>query len=118
MSNDTFIHQKMITYLGNKRKLIPEIESIIQEVCQVLKKDKLNLLDGFAGSSVVSRLFTKYADDLYSNDEGILKEEDFHELFKDHTVKIYEIDYDVYKGSRNLKERDNKVKERMYLIQN
>ena len=65
---DTFIHQKMITYLGNKRKLIPEIESILQEVCQVLQKDKLNLLDGFAGSSVVSRLFTKYADKLYSND--------------------------------------------------
>ena len=39
---DTFIHQKMITYLGNKRKLIPEIESILQEVCQTLKKDKLN----------------------------------------------------------------------------
>ena len=37
MSNDTFIHQKMITYLGNKRKLIPEIESILQEVCQTLK---------------------------------------------------------------------------------
>ena len=68
MSNDTFIHQKMITYLGNKRKLIPEIESILQEVCQTLKKDKLNLLDGFAGSTVVSRLFTKYADELYSND--------------------------------------------------
>ena len=65
---DTFIHQKMITYLGNKRKLIPEIENILQEVCQTLKKKKLNLFDGFAGSSVVSRLFTKYADHLYSND--------------------------------------------------
>ena len=62
---DTFIHQKMITYLGNKRKLIPEIENILQEVCQTLKKKKLNLFDGFAGSSVVSRLFTKYADHLY-----------------------------------------------------
>ena len=44
------------------------------------------------------------------NDEGILKEDDFHRLFKDYNVKTYEIDYDVYKGSRNLKERDNKVK--------
>tara|TARA_B100000214_G_C23967072_1_gene628273 strand:- start:1481 stop:2587 length:1107 start_codon:yes stop_codon:yes gene_type:complete len=68
MSNDNFINQKMITYLGNKRKLIPEIETILQEVCKVLKKKKLNLLDGFAGSSVVSRLFTKYANHLYSND--------------------------------------------------
>ena len=51
------------------------------------------------------------------NDEGILKEDDFHKLFKEYNVKTYEIDYDVYKGSRNLKERDNKVKERMFLIQ-
>ena len=56
MSDETFIYQKMISYLGNKRKLIPEIEEIIQEVCQNLNKTKLILFDGFAGSSVVSRL--------------------------------------------------------------
>tara|TARA_Y100001935_G_C17310520_1_gene515717 strand:+ start:5590 stop:6693 length:1104 start_codon:yes stop_codon:yes gene_type:complete len=68
MSDETFIHQKMISYIGNKRKLIPEIEGIIQEVCTLLNKKKLNLFDAFAGSSVVSRLFTKYANNLYSND--------------------------------------------------
>ena len=68
MSDETFITQKMISYIGNKRKLIPEIESIVQDVCKALKKDKLNLFDAFAGSSVVSRLFTKYANNLYSND--------------------------------------------------
>ena len=68
MSDETFIYQKMISYLGNKRKLIPEIEEIIQEVCQKLNKKQLILFDGFAGSSVVSRLFTKYASNLYSND--------------------------------------------------
>ena len=68
MSDETFIYQKMISYLGNKRKLIPEIEEIIQEVCQKLDKKQLILFDGFAGSSVVSRLFTKYATNLYSND--------------------------------------------------
>ena len=68
MSSDSFIHQKMITYLGNKRKLISEIEKIIIDVSNLLNKDKLNLFDAFAGSSVVSRLFTKYANHLYSND--------------------------------------------------
>ena len=68
MSDEAFITQKMISYIGNKRKLIPEIESVVQEVCKLLKKDKLNLFDAFAGSSVVSRMFTKYANNLYSND--------------------------------------------------
>ena len=67
-SDDDFIYQKMITYMGNKRKLIPEIEKIIIHVCHQLKKNKLNLFDCFSGSSVVSRLFTKYAHNLYSND--------------------------------------------------
>ena len=49
--SDTFIYQKMITYLGNKRKLIPEIESILQEVCQALKKDKLKFLRLFKNLS-------------------------------------------------------------------
>jgi len=69
MSDDeSFIFQKMISYIGNKRRLIPEIEEIIQEISKTLDKPKLNLFDGFAGSSVVSRLFTKYANNLYSND--------------------------------------------------
>ena len=69
MSDDeTFINQKMITYLGNKRKLIPEIEAIVQQISKELNKEKLNIFDAFAGSSVVSRLFTKYSEILYSND--------------------------------------------------
>ena len=55
MSKDPFIHQKMITYLGNKRKLIPEIEKIVRSIS---KGKKLTIFDAFAGSSVVSRLFT------------------------------------------------------------
>jgi len=68
MSDETFITQKMISYIGNKRKLIPQIEAIVQDVATILDKEKLNLFDAFAGSSVVSRLFTKYAGKLYSND--------------------------------------------------
>lgn len=68
MSKDPFINQKMITYLGNKRKLIPNIELIVQEISNELNKEKLNIFDAFAGSSVVSRLFTKYSENLYSND--------------------------------------------------
>ena len=51
------------------------------------------------------------------NDEGIIQGDEWEKLLKEYKIKTYEFDYDVYKGSRNLKERDNKVKERMFLIQ-
>ena len=51
------------------------------------------------------------------NDEGIIQGDEWDELLKEYKIKTYEFDYEVYKGSRNLKERDNKVKERMFLIQ-
>jgi adenine-specific DNA-methyltransferase len=50
------------------------------------------------------------------NNEGIITEEDWKDIFKDYTVKKYEIKYDTYKGSRNLKERSDKVIEIMYLV--
>ena len=38
------------------------------------------------------------------NDEGIIKEDEWGTLLKGYNVKKYEIIYDTYKGSRNLKE--------------
>jgi adenine-specific DNA-methyltransferase len=50
------------------------------------------------------------------NNEGIIRDEDWNTLFNECTVKKYEIKYDTYKGSRNLKDRDDKVLEIMYLV--
>jgi adenine-specific DNA-methyltransferase len=50
------------------------------------------------------------------NNEGIITAEDWTELFAGYCVKKYEIPYDTYKGSRNLKGRGKKVMERMYLV--
>jgi adenine-specific DNA-methyltransferase len=58
----------MLTCIGNKRKLIPYIRNIIDDVRNILSKDKLNIVDGFAGSSVVSRELSYVADNLYTND--------------------------------------------------
>ena len=49
------------------------------------------------------------------NDEGIIKKADWDTIFKPYTVEK-EIVYDTYKGSRNLKNRSNKVMEIMYVI--
>lgn len=63
-----FVFQTMLTCIGNKRKLVGHIRSIVEEVCTLLKKDRLNIVDGFAGSSVVSRELSYVASNLYTND--------------------------------------------------
>ena len=58
-----FVLQPMITYIGNKRKLVPWIMDIIQEI-----GTNLIVLDGFAGSGVVSRALMSICSELHSND--------------------------------------------------
>lgn len=68
-NHDNYVFQTMLTCIGNKRKLVHNISDIVKEVMQVyLKKDKINILDGFAGSTVVSRELSYLSDNLYSND--------------------------------------------------
>ena len=50
------------------------------------------------------------------NDEGIINSDDWETIFEPYNVEKKEIKYDTYKGSRNLKNRSNKVMEIMYLI--
>jgi adenine-specific DNA methylase len=50
------------------------------------------------------------------NNEGIITETDWKTLFEPYVVEKREILYDTFKGSRNLKERSNKVVEIMYII--
>jgi adenine-specific DNA-methyltransferase len=68
MNKDPFVFQTMLTCIGNKRKLVSNISSIMDEVRTLLSKEKLNIVDGFAGSSVVSRELSFIADNLYTND--------------------------------------------------
>jgi adenine-specific DNA-methyltransferase len=63
-----FVSQTMLTCIGNKRKLVTSIRGIMEEVRGLLSKEKLNIVDGFAGSSVVSRELSFMADHLYTND--------------------------------------------------
>jgi adenine-specific DNA-methyltransferase len=65
---EEYIHQPMLTYLGNKRKLLDFIEEQVLSVKKKLKKDKLVMMDGFSGSGVVSRMLSTHASELHSND--------------------------------------------------
>ena len=66
--NNAYYTSQLITYIGNKRALLPFINSGIEAVKKKLGKEKLIAMDGFAGSGVVSRLLKAHASELYSND--------------------------------------------------
>jgi adenine-specific DNA-methyltransferase len=68
MENPEYLTNQLITYIGNKRKLLNFIELPLNNVKKSLDKSKLNLLDGFAGSGVVSRFFKQHASFLHTND--------------------------------------------------
>lgn len=67
-SSDDYVYQTMLTCIGNKRKLVKNISEIVEEVKTMINKDKLNIVDGFAGSSVVSRELSYNANTIYTND--------------------------------------------------
>ena len=67
-NKDDFIYQSMLTCIGNKRKLVKNIYDIVSNIAERLGKEKLNILDGFAGSVVVSRQLSYIADTLHTND--------------------------------------------------
>ena len=54
-----FLKEQIITYLGNKRKLLVFLDETIDELIQndkdLVKKDKVSFLDAFSGSGIVSR---------------------------------------------------------------
>ena len=62
-----YLKEQIITYMGNKRKFVPAIDSIISAVRAELKHE-LALGDGFSGSGIISRLFKMRGKRLYTND--------------------------------------------------
>lgn len=66
--NPDFLATQIITYIGNKRSLLSNIENEILEIQDILKKDKLSTLDLFSGSGIVSRLLKKYSKTQIAND--------------------------------------------------
>src|SRR6056300_935194 len=57
-----FVKQPMITYIGNKRKLVNTIETIVERL------QPQTCVDAFSGSGVVSRMLLSHSKKLYVND--------------------------------------------------
>lgn len=68
MENEKYLTEQIITYLGNKRAFLQDLDKVINVIKQELKKDKLKIGDLFSGSGIVSRNFKKDAELLVTND--------------------------------------------------
>jgi adenine-specific DNA-methyltransferase len=63
-----FLKTQIITYMGNKRKLIPNISNIIDTIINELDQPHVISADAFSGSGIVSRLLKTKTGELYTND--------------------------------------------------
>lgn len=66
--NPEFLTTQLITYLGNKRRLLEHIEKEILLIAEKLNCQKLVCADLFSGSGIVARMLKKYSSNLIVND--------------------------------------------------
>ncbi|MDR2743379.1 MAG: DNA adenine methylase [Treponema sp.] len=66
--NAGYLTTQLITYIGNKRRLLGFIGTALEKVKARLGKKRLVLFDLFSGSGVVSRFFKRHAELLLVND--------------------------------------------------
>lgn len=68
IENNEFLEKQIITYLGNKRKLLNHIEAVIKDICRITGKNRFVCADLFSGSGVVARMLKQYSEKLIVND--------------------------------------------------
>ncbi len=101
-----YLTKQLITYIGNKRQLLNEIEEEIILVCKELNKEKIVSVDLFSGSGVVARLLKGYSSKLIANDlEAYSKI--LNECFLSNKIEFDDEKFDTY-----LLKIDEKVKEK------
>ena len=66
--NIDFLTTQIITYLGNKRSLISNIEKEVEIISKKLGNDALVCADIFSGSGIVARMLKKHSSKLIVND--------------------------------------------------
>lgn len=66
--NTQYLTEQLITYIGNKRSLLPFIKQGIEIVQKELNKEFLHCFDVFSGSGIVSRFLKSYASSITTND--------------------------------------------------
>ncbi len=72
--NPSYLTEQLITYIGNKRKLLPYIGQGVAQVQARLRKPKLELVDLFSGTGVVARYLKQFASVITVNDLELYSE--------------------------------------------
>ncbi|MBR6079710.1 MAG: DNA adenine methylase [Treponema sp.] len=67
--NIDFLTTQIITYLGNKRSLIGNIEKEIEKISKAIGREKLVCADLFSGSGIVARMLKSHSSMLIVNDQ-------------------------------------------------
>lgn len=68
VENEEFLQTQLITYIGNKRSLLPFIDTGIRYAKERIGKKEIDFLDLFSGSGVVGRLARQHSRVLHCND--------------------------------------------------
>lgn len=92
--NKAFLNQQVMTYLGNKRKLLYAIEKEIVKIKNELNQERLSMVDLFSGTGIVSRMFKQHAHSLIVNDL---------ELYSKITNQCYLSNYSDFQEEEYLK---------------
>lgn len=106
MENKKFLTEQIITYLGNKRSLLPYIEKEIKIIQKELNKSKTINVDLFSGSGIVARLMKQYSSTLIVNDM-----ERYSEIINTcYLMNNVDVDWLKYKKNYNQLLKDIKKK--------
>lgn len=68
MDNPNFLKEQIITYLGNKRKLLDGIGEAVEVCLADMGREKAICLDMFSGSGIVARYLKQYSTEIHAND--------------------------------------------------
>lgn len=72
--DDDYLKTQLITYIGNKRSLLPFIETGIRFAKEKIGKDQIDFLDLFSGSGVVARMARQHSRMVHCNDLELYSE--------------------------------------------
>jgi adenine-specific DNA-methyltransferase len=66
--NEDYLNKQIITYIGNKRSLLPFIATGVNKVLLRLNKNVIKVFDVFSGSGIVARYLKSYSSKIIVND--------------------------------------------------
>ena len=108
MENKQYLSEQIITYIGNKRALLKQIDEKITEVKRLSDKEKITACDLFSGSGIVSRLLKQHSSVLLANDLEAYSEV-INNCYLTNKSKFPEEDFDHYLNVLNKAIKDKPI---------